>query len=41
MCENLLKQGLAFVDDTEGNQMRLEREQRINSVNRDNCVYNL
>lgn len=37
MCENLLKSGHAFVDNTDGDKMRLEREQRIESVNRNNC----
>lgn len=41
MCENdMLKKGLAYVDDTDGDQMRLEREQRVESVNRNNCKYN-
>jgi len=40
MCENILiKGGLAYVDDTDGNQMRLEREQKIESINRNNSMY--
>jgi len=42
MCENImLKNGLAYVDDTDGNKMRLEREQRVESINRNNCMYTL
>lgn len=38
MCENImLKKGLAYVDDTDGDKMRIEREQRVESVNRNNC----
>jgi len=39
ICENImLKKGLAYVDDTEADQMRLEREQRVESVNRNNSI---
>jgi len=39
-CENvMLKNGLAYVDDTDGDKIRLEREQRIESKNRNNCMY--
>ncbi|XP_025207088.1 bifunctional glutamate/proline--tRNA ligase [Melanaphis sacchari] len=39
ICENgMLKEGLAFVDDTDGDTIRLEREQRINSKNRNNSI---
>lgn len=38
ICENgMLKEGLAYVDDTDGDTIRLEREQRIDSINRNNC----
>jgi len=38
ICENgMLKEGLAYVDDTDGDKIRLEREQRIDSINRNNC----
>lgn len=36
-CEQLLKEGKAYVDDTEPEQMKKEREQRIESPNRSNC----
>lgn len=35
-CENLLKDGKAYVDDTEPEQMKKEREQRTESANRSN-----
>ncbi|XP_046992182.1 bifunctional glutamate/proline--tRNA ligase [Schistocerca americana] len=38
MCEKLLKEGKAYVDDTEPEQMKLEREQKIESKNRNNSV---
>jgi bifunctional glutamyl/prolyl-tRNA synthetase len=37
-CEYLIKQGKAYVDDTEPEQMKQEREQRIESKNRNNNV---
>lgn len=36
-CEKLLKDGKAYVDDTDAETMKLQREQRIESVNRNNC----
>lgn len=36
-CEKLLAEGKAYVDDTEPEQMKKEREQRTESVNRNNC----
>lgn len=36
-CETLLKEGKAYVDDTEAEQMKLEREQKTESPNRNNC----
>lgn len=38
MCERLIKEGKAYVDDTEPEQMKAEREQRQESVNRNNSV---
>lgn len=35
-CETLLREGKAYVDDTEPEQMKKEREQRLESVNRMN-----
>ena len=37
-CETLMKEGKAYVDDTEAAQMKIEREQRIESPNRSNNV---
>lgn len=39
-CEQMLKEGKAYVDDTEPEQMKKEREQRIESPNRSNCKWN-
>lgn len=36
-CEKLLNGGKAFVDDTDSETMRKEREERIDSKNRNNC----
>lgn len=36
-CVQLLKAGKAYVDDTEPEQMKKEREQRVESANRTNC----
>lgn len=36
-CEKMLKDGNAFVDDTPAEQMKMEREIRKDSLNRDNC----
>jgi len=36
-CEQLLKDGKAYVDDTDSETMRKEREERIESKNRNNC----
>uniref|UniRef100_A0AC34R474 Glutamate--tRNA ligase n=1 Tax=Panagrolaimus sp. JU765 TaxID=591449 RepID=A0AC34R474_9BILA len=38
MCERLLKEGKAFVDDTDTETMRKEREDRVESKNRENSV---
>ena len=37
-CEWLIKQGKAYVDDTDAEQMKQEREQRVESRNRNNNV---
>lgn len=37
MCERLIKEQKAFVDDTLPEQMKTEREQKVESVNRQNC----
>lgn len=38
LCEKLIKEGKAFVDDTPAEQMKNEREQKIESKNRNNSV---
>ncbi|XP_060525043.1 bifunctional glutamate/proline--tRNA ligase [Cylas formicarius] len=37
-CEKMIKEGKAYVDDTEAELMRQQREQKIDSVNRNNSV---
>nr|CAH7725362.1 unnamed protein product [Callosobruchus chinensis] len=37
-CEKLLKEGNAYVDDTEAELMKTQREQKIESANRSNSV---
>lgn len=39
-CEKLLKEGKAYVDDTEAELMKMQREQKIESPNRNNSVEN-
>lgn len=38
-CEKLLKEGKAYVDDTEPEAMKQEREQRVESKNRSNSKF--
>ncbi|KAK9509699.1 hypothetical protein O3M35_006955 [Rhynocoris fuscipes] len=38
MCEKLIKEGKAYVDDTNAEDMKKEREKKICSKNRDNSV---
>lgn len=38
-CEKMLKDGKAYVDDTEAEQMKKEREQRVESAHRSNCKF--
>lgn len=38
LCERLLKEGKAYVDDTDPETMKNEREQRVESKNRSNSV---
>lgn len=38
-CEKLMKEGKAYVDDTEPELMKQEREQRVESKNRSNSKY--
>lgn len=47
LCEKLLKEGKAYVDDTDAETMRKEREERTESKNRSNstfpteCIYSI
>lgn len=36
-CEKLIKEGKAYVDDTEPELMKLQREQKVDSVHRNDC----
>lgn len=36
-AEKLIQEGKAYVDDTPAEQMKMEREQRIESKHRNNC----
>ena len=36
-CEDLIRSGDAYADDTDGEKMRMERESRQQSSNRNNC----
>lgn len=38
-CAQLLSEDKAYVDDTEAEQMRKEREERVESRNRNNSYY--
>ncbi|XP_038206760.1 bifunctional glutamate/proline--tRNA ligase isoform X3 [Zerene cesonia] len=38
LCEKLIKEGKAFVDDTPAEQMKNERDQKVESKNRNNSV---
>lgn len=37
-CEKLLRENKAYVDDTEAELMKTQREQKVESINRDNSV---
>ena len=39
-CEQMIREGLAYVDDTEPETMKKEREERQESANRKNSMYN-
>lgn len=39
-CERMIKEGKAYVDDTAADLMKLQREQKVESANRNNCKYN-
>lgn len=39
MCKDMLLKGQAYVDNTDADRMRLEREKQIESVNRNNCKF--
>ena len=39
LCEWMLREGKAYADDTDPEQMKKEREERVESANRTNCEY--
>jgi glutamyl/glutaminyl-tRNA synthetase len=39
LCEDLIKAGKAYVDDTDGETMKIEREKRQKSKNWNNCKH--
>lgn len=39
LCEKMMSEGNAFVDDTEGELMKQQRSERFNSVHRDNGMF--
>lgn len=36
-CEKMIRDGKAYVDDTEPELMKLQREQKVESVHRNDC----
>lgn len=36
LCDKMIKEGNAFADDTDGEAMKQQRSERVNSKNRDN-----
>ena len=38
-AEKMIREGKAYADDTPGDKMKEEREQRVKSANRDNCEF--
>jgi len=36
-CEKMIREGKAYVDDTEPELMKLQREQKVESVHRNDC----
>ena len=40
-CEKLIKEDKAYVDDTDAELMKQQREQKIESKNRSNCKFNM
>lgn len=40
LCEKMIKLGKAYADDTDADQMKKEREQQIESKNRNNSEFN-
>jgi len=37
LCERMIREGKAFADDTDPETMKKEREERMDSKNRNNC----
>ena len=40
-ADKMIREGKAYADDTPGDKMKEEREQRTKSVNRDNCEFGI
>lgn len=38
-AEKMIREGKAYADDTPADKMKEEREQRVKSINRDNCEF--
>ena len=37
LCERLIEEGKAYVDDTDPEMMKVERGEKIESISRNNC----
>lgn len=37
LCERLIKEGKAYIDDTDPEIMKMEREKKVESKSRNNC----
>jgi len=41
LCERMIREGKAYADDTDPETMKKEREERADSINRNNCESSL